>query len=179
MGRQRADIVTMSHQHPHHSHHGGIEGDPKLLDGPGEYEIASLYISGMATDRNDRKEDRQINTVFTIHSEGLALCHLGDLNHVLSTRQIEELGQVDILFVPAGGVCTISASHVTELINLMEPKIVVPIHYRTEETGIELQPLETLARDMGVTEPDHESRLNITDSNLPRETRLVVLERVT
>ena len=144
----------------------------------GEYEIANFFIRGMGTDRNDIDGERRINTVFAIECEGLKLSHLGDLNHMLSSRQIEELSHTDILFVPAGGVCTISTSQMAELINLVDPKIVVPVHYRTEEVLADILPLAQFFDDIGVTEPASQSRLNVTDSSLPRELRLVVLERV-
>ena len=106
------------------------------------------------------------------------MCHLGDLNRMLSPSQIEELSQMDVLFVPAGGVCTISPSRVAGLINLVAPKIVVPVHYRTDGVLTELQPLDVFLADMGVTDPGRSSRLNVTDSNLPKDLRLVVLDRV-
>ena len=179
MGRQRADIVTVSHSHPHHSHHQGIDGAPRVLAGPGEYEIENFYITGIGTDRDSHEEEPTINTVFAIQAEGLTLCHLGDLNRMLSPRQTESLRHTDILFVPAGGVCTISTSRVAEFVNLVNPKIVVPLHYRTKGVKVELGPLDELLVDLGVTEPDRQASLNVTAFNLPRDLRLVALERVT
>jgi L-ascorbate metabolism protein UlaG (beta-lactamase superfamily) len=178
LGRQKADIVTVSHSHPNHSGYHAIEGGPRVLKSPGEYEIADFYITGMGTERNDPEGERQVNTVFTIRCEGVTLCHLGDLNRMLSPRQIEELSQMDVLFVPAGGVCTISPSRVAELINLVAPKIVVPVHYRTDGVLTEMQPLDVFLADMGITDPGRSSRLNVTASNLPKDLRLVVLDRV-
>ena len=178
LGRQKAEIVTVSHPHPNHSDYHAIEGSPRVLKSPGEYEIADFYITGMGTERNDPEGERQVNTVFTIRCEGVTLCHLGDLNRMLSPRQIEELSQMDVLFVPAGGVCTISPSRVAELINLVAPKIVVPVHYRTDGLLTEIQPLDVFLGGMGVTDPGRSSRLNVTDSNLPKDLRLVVLDRV-
>jgi L-ascorbate metabolism protein UlaG (beta-lactamase superfamily) len=179
MGRQRADIVTISHPHPHHSHYAGIEGNPRVLQGPGEYEIANFYIVGMGTERNDPQSEPETNTIYAIHCEGVTLCHLGDLNRVLSPRQIEELSHVDVIFVPAGGVCTIDPSRAAELVNLIGPNIVVPIHYQTEGVGIGIQPLDAFLADMGVEEPSRASKLIVTDSNLPRDMRVVVLQRAT
>ena len=178
MGLQRADIVTVSHEHPHHSHRSGIEGDPRVLQGPGEYEIGNFYITGVGTDRNVQEGGPAVNTVFGIHAEGLTLWHLGDLNHAFSPRQIEGLGQTDVLFVPAGGVCTIGASSAAELISLVAPKIVVPLHYRAEGVAVELEPLEAFLDDLGVTEQVRQPRLDVTASSLPRDMRVVVLERV-
>jgi len=178
MGRQKADIVTISHQHPHHAHYAAINGNPRVLRSPGEYEIANFYITGMGTDRNNDQVEPIINTIFVIQCEGLTLCHLGDLNRALSPRQIEELSQTDILFVPAGGVCTASTSDVAELVNLVDPKIVVPMHYLSGSAEVDIQPLDRFLDDMGVTEPARQSRLSVTATSLPRELRVTVLEQV-
>ena len=179
IGRQSADIVTVSHTHPHHSHYDVIKGNPRVLLGPGEYEIANFYITGMGTDRGDPDEERQTNTMYAIHCEGVSLCHLGDLNRMPSPRQIEDLSQTDLLFVPAGGTCTLSPSRVAELVNLVAPKIVVPLHYGNNHgLQTDLQPLDGFLADMGVAEPEHVSRLTVTNSNLPRDLRLVVLDLV-
>ena len=77
LGRQKAEIVTVSHPHPNHSDYHAIEGSPRVLKSPGEYEIADFYITGMGTERNDPEGERQVNTVFTIRCEGVTLCHLG------------------------------------------------------------------------------------------------------
>ena len=179
MGKQRADIVTTSHSHPHHSHVESIGGNPKVLRGPGEYEIAEFYITGIGTRRAEESEPPEINTVFLIQAEGLTLCHLGDLSTTLSPSQTDGLGQADILFVPAGGVCTLSTDRVAQLVNLLAPKIVVPIHYPTEGVTVELRPLEAFLEDMGVSEPVRQSKITANPTNLPRDLSLVVLDRVT
>lgn len=177
MGTPKADIVTTSHDHPHHSHCDAVEGDPRVLQGPGEYEIASFYISGIATRRRAEEGEREINTVFTIAAEGLTLCHLGDLSQVLSPRQVEELRQTDVLFVPAGGVCTVSTAQVAELVNLISPRIVIPVHYWVGGVSVELEPLDGFLAEMGVAEAAPVARLNVAPTNLPREQRVVVLQR--
>ena len=177
MGRPRADIVTISNAHPHHSHCEAIEGDPRVLRGPGEYEIADYYITGTGTRYGENQEERQINTVFTIRVEGLTLCHLGDLNQKLSPGQAEELNQTDVLFVPAGGTCTIGVANVAQLVTLIGPRIVIPLHYGIEGVVVELEPLDRFLAEMGVTEVDPQPRLNVTSSSLPRELQVTVLQR--
>jgi len=179
MGRQSADIVTISHQHPHHSHYAGIEGNPRVLQSSGEYEIANFYIVGIGTARNDPGSEPETNTIYVIRCEGVTLCHLGDLYRVLTTRQIEEMGHIDVLFVPAGGVCTIDPARAAELVNLIGPKIVVPMHFQTEGVELGIQPLDAFLAHMGADERSRAPRLNVTDSNLPRDLRVVDLERTT
>ena len=180
MARQKADIVTISNDHPHHSYLDAVEngeGVPRVLRGPGQYETAGFYIIGIGTSLGEYEGERKVNTVFTIQAEDLTLCHLGDLNQRLSPGQVEELRQTDVLFVPAGGTCTISPGEVAELINLIAPRIVVPLHYRTEGVNIELEALDGFLGEMGVTEVDAQVRLNVTSTNIPRELQVAVLKR--
>ena len=177
MSNPRAEIVTSSNDHPHHSHAEGVAGDPRVLRGPGEYEIASFYITGMGTPLGDASGDRKLNTVFTIVAEGLRVCHLGDLNQMLSPRQVEELNQTDILFVPVGGVCTIDVAKVVEIINLIGPRIVVPLHYWVGGVKVELEPVDAFLTQMGIAETGPVARLSVTSTSLPREQQVVVLQR--
>ena len=176
MGPQRADIVTISHDHPHHSHREAVTGGPRVLRGPGEYEIANFYITGMGTDRGDG-EGTNVNTVFTFQAEELSLCHLGDLNRMLSPRQLDVLGHTDVLFVPSGGFCTIDTPRLAQIVNLVGPKIVVPLHYRSDGVRVELLPVEAFLDDMGVDDAKRVATLNVTATSLPRELSLVLLER--
>ena len=177
LGRQRADVVTISHPHPHHAHSAGILGNPRVLSGPGEYEIADFYITGIGTDRGTGEGKGTINTIYSMHCEGVTLCHLGDLSRALSPRQEQELGQTAVLFVPAGGVCTLSTSRITEIVNSLAPRIVVPVHFRADGVAADLESIDAFLSDMGVAEPERASDINVTASSLPREPRLVVLQR--
>ena len=176
MVREEADIVTVSHDHPHHSFRDAVEGSPTVLEGPGEYEVANFYVRGMGTRRGAEDGGRQINTVFTIQAEDLTLCHLGDLNQTLSPGQAEELNQTDVLFVPAGGTCTISPDRAAELVNLIRPRIVVPIHYRVEGLSVDLEPLDAFLGELGVSGIQAQPRLSVNATNLPRELLVVILQ---
>ena len=178
--RQKADIVTISHDHPHHSSPDALEGRPRVLRGPGEYEIADFYITGMGTRRlNLEGDDRgsQVNTIYLMRVEGLTLCHLGDLNETLPPAKVQELNDTDVLFVPAGGVCTISVAKAAELVNRISPKIVVPLHYRADGADTGLEPLQPFLSEMGLSEVEPRGKLDVTSSNLPRELQVWVLQR--
>ena len=179
IANQRADIVTVSNSHPHHSNLDAIQGEPRVLKGPGEYEIGSLYFSGIGTPLGDPEVQRQINTVFTIRAEGLMLCHLGDISRPLTSRQAEALRHVEVLMAPVGGGCTLEISKLAELVNLIAPRILIPLHYKSEDVQVELEPLDNIQRELGITEENFASqnRLNVTATNLPRELRLVALQR--
>jgi L-ascorbate metabolism protein UlaG (beta-lactamase superfamily) len=177
MGAPTADIVTVSNAHPHHSNSDAVEGAPRILRGPGEYEIGSFYISGMATRRSEHEGERQVNTVFTMRAEGLTFCHMGDIEQMVSPAQVQELNQTDVLFVPAGGICTIGPDQAAELVGLLGARIVVPLHYRSEGTTVDLGLLEVFLAAMGVAEVEPQKALVVTETSLPREPRVVVLQR--
>ena len=176
MGRREADVVTVSNPHPHHSNATGIDGDPRVITGPGEYEIANFYITGFGTRGRDSAGDRQVNTVYTYRAEGLTLCHLGDLSANPTPAEVNVLSQADVLFAPAGGVCTLDAARIAQLVRTIEPRILVPVHYRLDDVDAELDPLEKLLNEFGITELSPQPRLNVTATNLPAELRVTALQ---
>ena len=177
MRRDEADIVTISNDHPHHSHRDGLDGEPRFIDGPGEYEIANFYITGMGTRLSADASERRTNTVFIFQTEGLTLCHLGRLGGMPTPAQVRALNQTEVLFVPAGGACTISPSRVASLVSAIEPRIVVPVLYQTD--GVEVEPggVEELLAELGVQEAEPRARLSVTSRSLPRDLEVIVLAR--
>lgn len=116
------------------------------------------------------------NTIYLIQLEDLSICHLGDLGHVPSSSQIQELSKVDVLMIPVGGITTLNVTSAAETIGLLEPKIVIPMHYRTERARPDLLPLADFLKEMGLEETTAQPRLNVTRSSLPQESQVVVLE---
>jgi L-ascorbate metabolism protein UlaG (beta-lactamase superfamily) len=172
-----ANIITVSHQHPGHSHVSWVSGEPKVITGPGEYEISGVLIIGMPTfhDNNSGK-NRGKNTVYLIEMDEITICHLGDLGHVLSTGQAEEIDNVDILLLPTGGVSTINASRAAETVRQLEPKVVIPMHYKTKALKRELEPVDKFLKEMGVKEVDSQPKVNFTKANLPLSTQVFLLD---
>ena len=172
-----ASIVTVSHNHPQHSFVDGVAGDPRVVSRPGEYDIANVFINGITTFHdNEKGAVRGKNTVFFMEIDEVKVCHLGDLGHVPTTEQIEQMSGVDILMVPVGGVSTINAAAAAETIGLLEPKLVIPMHYKTDVVKMELEPLEHFIKVMGLKEVISQPKLNITKSNLPLEIKVLVLD---
>ena len=175
--RIRADIVTISHHHPDHDYVRGIKGNPKVVDGPGEYEIRGVFITGIPTFHDRRRgRDRGSNTVFLFDIDDLRVCHLGDLGHVLDQSQVEVLGDIDVLLIPVGSVSTINAAQAAEVVSLLEPKIVIPMHYKTEVLTLKLDPVDKFLKEMGVGGLTPQESLKVTKSSLPEETQVVVLQ---
>lgn len=173
-----ADIVTISLDHPRHSHASAVEGDPRVLRGPGEYEIANFYISGMGTPHGDAedKERQQVNTVYTMRAEGLRVCHAGAVVPTLTSRQLDELNNTEVLVVDADGD-EAAVKRVARLVNQVGPRIVVPIGWQSS-TPDDTSALQPLLAELGVTEADSQASLRVTATNLPRDMRVVAMRPV-
>lgn len=172
-----ANIVTVSHPHPQHSFLEDVAGSPKVISRPGEYEIANVFINGIATFHDaDGGEHRGKNTVYLVQIEEVSICHLGDLGHVPTAEQIEQMSDTDILMVPVGGGATIGAAAAVEIISLLQPKLVIPMHFKTEVVKMDLEPLEHFLKEMGLKEVVTQPKLNISKSALPADTSVVVLD---
>ena len=177
MGKVTADIVTVSHQHPGHSCTTAVNGDFKVLSGPGDYEVSGVLIDGMPSFHDDSKGTaRGKNTIFTFEIDELTVCHLGDLGHPLSTGQVEDMETIDVLLVPVGGVSTIDGAQAAELVRLIEPKIVIPMHYKTDAISRELAPVDKFLNEMGVKEIVSQPKLNVTKANVPLLTQVYLLD---
>jgi L-ascorbate metabolism protein UlaG (beta-lactamase superfamily) len=107
--------------------------------------------------------------------DGVAICHLGDIGHVLADEQVEQLGKVDILMVPVGGVSTINASMAAEIVRKLEPKAVLPMHYKTPKTNRDLEPVENFLKEMGLTQVETRPKFSVTRTNLPLSMQVVLL----
>jgi len=177
LGKPTARIVTVSHQHLGHSYVQGIGGEPRLVTGPGEYEISGVLIIGITTFHDAEgggKKGR--NTVYLMEIDEVSVCHLGDLGHVLTAEQVEELGNVDVLLLPVGGVSTINAPMAAEVVRQLEPKAVVPMHYKTQALSWELQPVERFLKEIGVKDINPQPKLSFTRSSLPVSTQVFLLD---
>ncbi|HCF49732.1 MAG TPA: MBL fold metallo-hydrolase [Syntrophomonas sp.] len=141
--RQPVDIATVSHQHWDHNAVQVLQGDPRIISQPGVFQIGQIRIEGMES-FHDRKKGQQRgrNIIYKIAAEGLDIVHLGDLGHILEPRQIEAIGNVDILLLPVGGIYTIDAQEARVVAEQLNPVIIVPMHYKTKHLSFELDPLE-------------------------------------
>ena len=176
LGEPVADIVTLSHFHPGHNYIEGVANEPKLIKSPGEYEIGGIFITGVATFHDNRKGDlRGKNTIYIIETDGITLCHLGDLGHPLAAYLIEEIGDIDILFLPVGEVSTMPIDTAVEIVRQLEPPIVIPMHYKTEAFIGDLSPVDKFLDKMRIRELEARPKLSITSSSLPSSTQTIVL----
>jgi L-ascorbate metabolism protein UlaG (beta-lactamase superfamily) len=177
VGRLEADVITISHDEPNHSAVETVTGYRHLVTGPGEYEFRGVMITGVATPRppgQSRQAPR--NTAYLIEIDDLAICHLGDLAVPLTADQVAVVKDADVLLVPVGGHCTIDAAQAAEIVAQLEPRLAIPMHYRIDGIAPALDPVDRFCREMGLSAPIPQPRLNLTRGNLPEEPTVVLLE---
>jgi L-ascorbate metabolism protein UlaG (beta-lactamase superfamily) len=176
LDKPTARIVTVSHKHLDHSFTQAFDPETRIIDKPGEYEIGGVLIIGLAA-FHDAESGARLgkNNVYAIEIDDVNICHLGDLGHPLSSDQIEELGNIDVLLVPVGGIDTISASQVSALVRSIEPKIVIPMHYKTLNLNRQMDGVDKFLKEMGITESVPQNKLTITKGSLPLTTQVIVL----
>jgi L-ascorbate metabolism protein UlaG (beta-lactamase superfamily) len=172
----KADVVTISHDEPGHNFVKAVKVGRRVIDGPGEFEIGGVFITGVRRVSTKEKENGAVQRTFYVFNfDGLTIAHLGNMATVPSQAQIEELGTVSIALVPVGGGGALNPSMAAEVISLIEPSIVVPMHYKTADDGPELSTVAGFLKEMGISDQDSLPSLSVTKSSLTEETQVVLL----
>ncbi len=178
----RADIITVSHDRPGHNAADRVAGEAKVLRGPGEYELKNTFITGLSTYHRKPKEGKaERNVAFFFEFGDLTVGHLGDIGEVPTQSEIEQLSlrDIDVLFIPVGGGDMLDPARAVEVVGMLEPKIVIPMHYRHDGIGEELtkslEPVERFLKELGITAHDPQDTLKINKSNLPEETQVMLM----
>jgi len=171
-----ADIITVSHDHHDHNNVSALRANPFVINLPGEYDIKGVLVEGIQSNHDDQGGKKLGNNIiFRIEMEDISIVHLGDLGDVLNTKQLEKLNGTDILLIPVGGKYTLDAKKAVEVIGQIEPRIVIPMHYKTKDLKIDLNDLEPFIKELGL-KPIYEEKLKISKKDLPAEdTELVIL----
>jgi len=173
----RAEIVTVSHDAPGHNFVSAVKGHSRVITGPGEFEIGGVFITGVQTNHRSKKAPQEVrNTLYVFDYDGVTVAHLGDIQKVPSQTDIENLGGVDVVLVPVGGGGSLNAAKAAEIVSLLEPGIVIPMHYQLPESSLKLSPLSRFLKEMGVGKIEPIPSLKMTRSSVPTEARVVVLE---
>lgn len=177
--RLTANVVTVSHDHEDHNYVKGVKGSPYVITGPGEYEVGGVFVFGVATYHDARQgEERGKNTAYLIEFEGVTICHLGDLGHALTQEQVEQLNGIDVLLIPVGGRTTLTGARAAEVVGVLEPKVVIPMHYKIRGLEASLETANRFLKEMGVETPERMEALTITEGQYEEaeDTRVVLLE---
>ncbi len=174
--RLKAEIVSISHDAPGHNNVEAVRGVKHIIAGPGEYEIGGVFITGVAT-FDPAQETPHRNVVYVFDFNGLTLVHLGDLDHVPDQTMVDALGGADVALLPVGGGSALTSSQAAEVVSLLEPRIVVPMHFHTDALqGLQLAPVDRFLKEMGVSQTEPEAYLRISASTLPEQTQVVLLD---
>ena len=186
MKKQSADMVTIRHQHKDHNAADRVEGtsrrkEPYVIAAPGEYEISEVGVFGWGSYHDSKKgEERGKNTIYNIQMDNVRVAHLGDLGHVLSDELVQNIGEVDVLMVPVGGIYTINAEQAVDVVNLLQPSVVIPMHYKTDNHDAKvfskMDGVEVFLKEMGVEGVEPVEKLRVSENDLPEVTEVVVLE---
>lgn len=172
----RADIVTVSHEAAGHSYLPGVKGKYRLIRGPGEYEIGGVFITAVQTKARSARKNGERNILYVFDYNGVTVAHLGDLSRVPSQTEIEALGNVNIALVPVGGGGGLNASKAAEVVSILEPGIVIPMHYSTPSSKIKLSSVDKFLKEMGVGTLESQPILKVGKGSIPTETRVILLD---
>ncbi len=172
-----ADIVTVSHQHRDHNNVAAIRGEPDVVKGAGEHMANGMRFLGVTVHHDtSRGAERGAVTAFLFDIDDLRVCHLGDLGHVLEEDQVSQIKEkdIDILFIPIGGVLTVDANGATKVLGQLAPKIAVPMHFKTLPLRLNIQTEDIFLK--GKKRVRREKKLVLHKNNLPSEPEIVVLD---
>ena len=170
-----ADIITISHDHADHNNAKALRGTPFIIDTAGEYDIKNVSIQGIESYHDEKEgKERGLNIIYQISMDNISLVHLGDLGHVLDNKQLEILQGTDILLIPVGGKYTLNAKKAVEVITQIEPRIVIPMHYKTPKLKFDLDGVDKFIKEIGL-KPTEEVKLKINKKDLPQEDMELVI----
>jgi len=174
-----ANIVTVSHNHYDHNNVKSLRGNPFVIDSAGEFDVKGVMVEGVES-YHDAKEgaERGKNIIYRIEMDDITLVHLGDLGHILNDQQLERLAGADILMVPVGGKYTLDAKKAVEVVSQIEPRIVIPMHYKTKQSKIkDIEGVEKFIKELGL-KPTEEEKLKISKKDLPQEDMELVVFKI-
>lgn len=174
-----ADVVTSSHDHFDHNYFEALKGEPTIIKEVGVTQFKDVKITGVHTHHDNSKGIfRGSNVVYIFEVDGLRIAHMGDIGHQLSFMQRQLIGKVDVMLVPVGGVFTVDGPGAYEMVKVLDPSVVIPMHYSTPDLGFQLSTVFDFLRaanDFGVAH-----RLNSSECTLDASTmgskRIIVMD---
>ena len=172
-----ADVVLVSHDHDDHNYSAGLPGNPEVLRTPEKQSVHGIEFTGIPTfhDTSSGKE-RGGNIIFSFTVDGITVCHLGDLGHVLSKNEGEAIGDVDLLMIPVGGFYTIDSKVASEVVGQLNPSIIIPMHFKTGKCEFPITPVEEFTEGKAKVTVMNSSEISLNKGELPKETEIIVLQ---
>ena len=177
--RVEADVVTISHDHFDHCYLTPQLGHPEIVRNPGTTVFRDVRITGVESyhDNNGGKT-RGNNVMFSFKIDDLQIAHLGDLGHPLGPEHVLALGHPQVLLIPGGGTYTIDWQEATKVVETLEPRIVIPMHYKTEALSFPLDTVDNFLQDKVRARREMYSTIEISPNSLPEEREIVVLSYI-
>jgi len=175
--KETADIVVVSHDHADHNNVSAVQGKPEVVKGSGTKTVKGIQFRGVATYHDSSQgKQRGPNTIFCFTVANIKLCHLGDLGHVLSPGQINEIGGVDILFIPVGGFFTIDAANASQVCDQLRPEVIIPMHFKTPNCAYPIASVDDFLRGKNNVREVGSSEAEFELDKLPSTSEIVVLK---
>lgn len=172
----QADLVLVTHDHHDHNNITALKGEPRIINIPGEYNIKGVNIIGINSCHDNKNgQERGMNTIYSVEAEDIRLCHLGDLGTDLNEKQLDEIDGVDILMIPVGGKYTIDGKKAVEIAKKVEPKIIIPMHYKISGSKIDIDDEKKFCSEIGNCPREKINKLNIKKKDLEEKNMEVVL----
>lgn len=173
--QEKVDLVTVSHDHYDHNAVHLVRGDPVVILEPGKQTVKGIPIQGVSVYHDEVKgAKRGKNIIFIWEMDGVRVCHLGDLGHLLESSTVASLGKIDLLFIPVGGIFTIDAKGARKVVEQLKPRVVIPMHYKTPALTFELAPLDEFARFFAHLRREKDYTIEV--ASLPADQEVVVLD---
>lgn len=177
--RIKDDLVLITHNHYDHNNIEGADLQTTMvIDGPGEYERKGIYVKGIFSYHDKiRGQERGLNTIYVIKAEDITVCHMGDFGQdKFEEHQLDDIGDIDILMLPVGGKYTIDYKEAVDMISQIEPKVIIPMHYKINDLKIDIDGSDKFVKELGLT-PEKVDKYKIAKKNLPvEEMKLVLFE---
>lgn len=163
----QANFVLVTHNHHDHNNVEALKGEPKIIDIPGEYSLKGINIIGISSFHDSQQGVKQgLNTIYVIECEDIRICHLGDLGCELTEKQVEAMGEVDVLMIPIGGKYTINHKEAIDIIKMIEPNMIIPIHFKIKNSTVDIDDEKKFCNEIGNCSANHPSKINLKKSEI-------------
>lgn len=175
----KADVVFVSHTHHDHNNVEALKENPVVIDVPGEYSVKGINVTGIDSFHDDKEgAERGRNTIFVLDTEDIRICHLGDLGVDLTIKQLEKIGDVDVLMIPVGGKYTIDYKVAAAIAKKLSPSIIIPIHYKMKGTSIDVADEKDFCNEMGNCPKERVNKINLKKKDLEGKNMEILLMTV-
>lgn len=172
----QADLALVTHNHPDHNNVSALKGEPRVIDIPGEYSVKGVNIIGINSYHDNQKgAQRGSNTIYVLETEDLRICHMGDLGSELSEKQYEAINGIDVLMIPVGGEYTLNGEAATKIVRKIEPKIVIPMHFKIKGSTLDIEDESGFCAEIGNCPKERLPKINLKKKDLEEKNMEVII----